>query len=260
MPVDMYPQLFSRDGSGRPEKGERRCDLVLISLKRNIVDATFIEVKWRRGSTPLEELAQNMLLQMESSAQIMRNRFFSVDRIDGALQRSYLANVLRFYFERSRRYQLFDPEAETSFLEHLTRLEKTGLEFKSNYEGYVVSLDREARKPLLLNNAKIVTLTAKDFEDETDFLYAIAQSVSKLERNNVELSPVIEQQREFNGVVDEDITIPINGDEDVTVPINGHEHVNTLMSEDITPIAEPVLQDTSEIVIPLGEASGETVS
>ncbi len=250
VPVDMYPQLFSRDGSGKSEKGERRCDLVLISLKRNIVDATFIEVKWRRGSTPLEELAQNMLLQMESSAQIMQNRFFSVERIDGALQRSYLANVLRFYFERSRRYQLFDPEAETSFLEHITRLEKTGLEFRSNYEGYVVSLDREARKPLLLDDAKIVTLTAKDFEDETDSFYAIAQSVSKPEQNSVEPPPTGGQQGENDEVVDEDIT----------VPMDENELVNAVKSDNTIPIVEPVRQDTSEIVIPLGEASGETVA
>ncbi|MEO8956901.1 MAG: hypothetical protein ABI465_20305, partial [Ktedonobacteraceae bacterium] len=248
VPVDMYPQLFSRDGSGRSEKGERRCDLVLISLKRNIVDAAFIEVKWRRGSTPLEELAQNMLLQMESSAQIMRNRFFSVDRIDGALQRSYLANVLRFYFERSRRYQLFDPQTEVSFLEHITRLEKTGLDFRPSYEGYVVSLDREARKPLLLDDAKIVTLTARDFEDEADFLHALSQSIT--EKSKVE-PPFIEVYQHENNVVSEKDGV----DEDVTVPVN--EHMNAGMSDDITPIAEPVLPDTSEIVIPLGEASGE---
>src|SRR5258708_26925690 len=127
VPVDIYPQMFSQEGTGRSARGERRCDLVLISLKRNIVDATFIEVKWRRGLVPLESLAQDMVLQMEGSAQTMKERFFSENRVDGALQRSYLANVLRFYFERSRRYGLFDPEAAASFLEHVTRLEKTGL-------------------------------------------------------------------------------------------------------------------------------------
>ncbi len=168
IPVDIYPRLFSQDGSGKPAQGERRCDLVLISLKRNIVDATFIEVKWRRGSVPFQDLAENMVLQMEGSAQAMKNRFFHEGRIDGALQRSYLANVLRFYFERSRRYRLFDASAEASFLEHVTRLEKTGLDFRPSYEGYIVSLESEPRKPLLLDNAKVVVLTAKDFENDTE--------------------------------------------------------------------------------------------
>ena len=65
VPVDIYPRLFSQEGTGKPLRGERRCDLMLVSLKRNIVDATFIEVKWRRGRVPLEELAQDMVLQMD---------------------------------------------------------------------------------------------------------------------------------------------------------------------------------------------------
>ncbi|HCI80882.1 MAG TPA: hypothetical protein DHW02_14465, partial [Ktedonobacter sp.] len=168
LPVDIYPRLFSPNGTGKSERGERRCDMVLVSLQRNIVNATFIEVKWRRGRTPLEDLAQDMLLQMEGSAQAMKNRFFNPQRVDGALQRSYLANVLRFYFERSRRYQLFDTEAENAFLENLTKLEKTGLEFRPTYEGYIVSLESEQRKPLLMGDAKFTLLTAKSFEGEAD--------------------------------------------------------------------------------------------
>ncbi|GHO82266.1 ATP-binding protein [Dictyobacter formicarum] len=169
IPVDTYPRLFSLDSSGKSIAGERRCDLVLISLKRNIVDATFIEVKWRRGRVPFEDLSRDMVLQMKSSATIMRNRFFNDGRVDGALQRSYLANVLRFYFERSRRYQLFDPEAEHSFLEHVSRLEKTGLDFRPSYEGYIVSLEGEERKPFPMDEARITVLTAKDFEQSTEF-------------------------------------------------------------------------------------------
>jgi DNA phosphorothioation-dependent restriction protein DptH len=103
----------------------------------------------------------------------MRNRFFNEHRIDSALQRSYLANVVRFYFERSRRYNLFDPTAEAPFIEQLTRLEKAGLEFRPAYAGYVVSLDGIQRKPLFIDTqterAKIVVLTARDLEQATEF-------------------------------------------------------------------------------------------
>jgi DNA phosphorothioation-dependent restriction protein DptH len=165
LPVDLYPRIFSASGTGQPGSGERRCDLALIALKRNIVEATFIEVKWRRGTMPLERLAADMALQMQATAETMRQRFFDRQQLDGALQRAYLANVLRFYFERARRYRLFDPEAEAIFLDNLARLEKEELGFRPSYEGYIVSLESEPRKPLVVEGARIQLLTARDFQD-----------------------------------------------------------------------------------------------
>ena len=200
IPVDIYPRLFSTTGSGRSARGERRCDLVLISLKRNIVEATFIEVKWRRGNIPLEQLAEDMVLQMEGSAQAMQNRFFDENRVDGALQRSYLANVLRFYFERSRRYKLFDSDAETSFLQNVTQLEKTGLKFRATYEGYVVKLDDEPRnKPLLIGEAKITLLTARDFANEPVLLPTIPPSNYQQSTPNV---PVVKEVSTYETPID----------------------------------------------------------
>ncbi len=170
VPVDINPRLFSLDGGGRPQRGERRCDMMLVSFRRNIFDATFIEVKWRKGQMPLfEELGKDMALQMQSSAQAMQRRFFNENRIDNALQRAYLANVLRFYLDRARRYQLFDPAAESAFIDQIGRLEKAGMEFRPAYEGYIVSLEAVPRnKPLLIDTptekAKIFVLTAQDLE------------------------------------------------------------------------------------------------
>ncbi len=253
VPVDIYPRLFSQDGSGKSTRGERRCDLVLVSLKRNIVDAAFIEVKWRRGRVPLEELAQDMVLQMEGSAQAMKNRFFNDKRIDGALQRSYLANVLRFYFERSRRYGLFDLEAESSFLEHVTRLEKTGLDFRSNYEGYIVSLDSEARKPLLLDNAKVVVLTASNFESDRDFFPPLTQSMSLQSRTDP-LSG--EEQLSDRHTISSYMTE--GGDtEEATVTIPPKER--TVSNNQEISLASQEQAASSELIIPLGEAQGERV-
>lgn len=176
IPVDPHPHLFSSDGSPLPIRGERRCDLILVGLRRNIVEASFIEVKWRRGSAPLESLALDMLLQMSGTAQLFQRRFFDDVRPDGVLQRANLANVLRFYFERSRRYGLFDPAAEATFLEHLTRLEKSGLAFRPSLEGYIVSLESDPRNPWAQSDgessAKITLLTARDFDGSTHFQVA----------------------------------------------------------------------------------------
>ena len=254
VPVDIYPRIFSQEGSSKPLHGERQCDLMLVSLKRNIVDATFIKVKLRRGRVPLEELAQNMVLQMEGSAQAMKKRFFNERRIDGALQRSYLANVLRFYFERSRRYNLFDPDSESSFLEHLTRLEKTGLDFRPTYEGYIVSLDSEPRKPLLLGDGKIVLLTARDFENDTELFPAPSRFVS--EQSQMDIVTFDEQQLHSSEVQS-------NRFEEELV---GHEKKPRLLQYEEQPVTfsiEPQnVQDqieADEVVIPLGEALGEQV-
>ncbi len=257
VPVDIYPRLFSLDGSGKSSRGERRCDLVLVSLKRNIVDATFIEVKWRRGRVPLEELAQDMVLQMEGSAQAMKNRFFNEDRIDGALQRSYLANVLRFYFERSRRYKVFDTDAESTFLEHVTRLEKTGLDFRATYEGYIVSLDSEPRKPLLLDNVKIVVLTARDFESDTALFPTLAQSLSR--QNWAGGPPLEEPQHDLDGVQSTLTELEDADDRTATRPLQQATPSMTSTVEQVVPIDTQDSVNDTEVVVPLGEASGEQV-
>ena len=256
VPVDIYPRIFSQDGSGKPTRGERRCDLVLVSLKRNIVDATFIEVKWRRGRAPLEELAQNMVLQMEGSARAMKNRFFNENRIDGALQRSYLANVLRFYFERSRRYKLFDHDAEGSFLEHATRLEKTGLDFRPSYEGYIVSLDSEPRKPLLLDNAKVVILTTRDFESDTELFPTLAQSMSGQGWTDI---AVYEEQHDPDTIQSNISEVEGTDDGTDTQPLRSDDSPVTSSIDQKSPIDFQNQPDSSEVVIPLGEASGERV-
>jgi len=257
VPVDIYPRLFLQDSLGKSERGERRCDLVLVSLKRNIVDATFIEVKWRRGRVPFEELAQDMVLQMEGSAQAMKNRFFNENRVDGALQRSYLANVLRFYFERSRRYNLFDPDAEGSFLEHATRLEKTGLDFRPGYEGYIVSLDSEPRKPLLLDNAKVVVLTARDFESDTELFPALAQSMSV--QGWTDLTTFEEQQPNPDAIQSNISEVEDAEDGTDTQPLRSNGPSVTSGIDQKSPVDVQNQVDNSEIVIPLGEALGEQV-
>ena len=177
VPVDLHPRLFLREGGKAAQEGDRRCDLALFSLKRSIVEVTFIEVKWRRGRVPFDRIGGEMYLQMQSSRRILEDRFFNPERIDGALQRSHLGNVLRFYFERSCRYGLFDTEMERTFLERLAELEKAGLEFRPFYEGYIVSLN-EHPTTFPIKEAKIRVLTATDFDTE-EFPMLTSISVSQ---------------------------------------------------------------------------------
>ncbi len=90
--------------------------------------------------------------------------------------------MLRFYFERSRRYKLFDSEMEHTFLERLAELEKAGLEFRYTYEGYIVCLD-EKDTTFPVKEATIRVLTAADFDtDVFPMLSSISASQSYFRR------------------------------------------------------------------------------
>ncbi len=258
VPVDIYPRLFSLEGSGRALRGERRCDLVLISFKRNIFHATFIEVKWRKGQTPLlQELAEDMILQMDGSAQAIRSRFFDEERIDSVLQRSYLANIIRFYFERSRRYQLFDPSAVATFIEQLSRLEKSGLEYRPSYEGYVVSLESVQRKSLMIDTqtgkAVIKVLTTQDLEDVTWLLPFQASSFGSGDR-----VADLEEKSPYDEYTEIDDTLsPATWIHEEKLE-STESKVDDQPAQENTPV-EQTLTASAKVVVSLGDASGSPV-
>lgn len=165
VPIDLHRDLFWPGGVGPIALGERRCDLALFTLRRGIVEVTFIEVKWRRGPLgDISDLVQDMSLQMEATGKLVEERFFNPEHIDGALQRARLANVLRFYANRSLRYGLLAPEAAVTIGGHLTRLEKAGLEFRARHEGFVISLEDPPRAPIVYDNVTVRVLSALDFD------------------------------------------------------------------------------------------------
>ncbi|WP_129677779.1 ATP-binding protein [Candidatus Chloroploca sp. Khr17] len=157
VPVDSAPQIFRRTLPGQPQS-ERRCDLALFSFKRGgVVEVTFIEVKWRRGAVPFESLASDMLIQMQSSAALVRACFFAEpDRVDGVLQRARLANVLRFYLARAQRHDAVEPESVAPILEHLGKLERREVEFRPRYEGYIITPDDIPERMLHPQDATII--------------------------------------------------------------------------------------------------------
>lgn len=259
IPVDAYPRIFSPSGESKSQRGERRCDLVLVSLRRNIVEATFIEVKWRRGQAPLQELAEDMALQMQGSAQAIRNRFFNEQRLDGTLQRAYLANILKFYFERARRYQLFDHNAEKSFLEQLERLEKaTPPDFRASYEGYIVNLDGVQRKLSidveprdgLPDKASIRVLTAENLSQDSAFTLNYQGAYAPYE------------QPANDAVNDEEHAHDDTNDENEQ-PAYTHTSLNKSNApENTLPMQTEAIAPTivtDEVTVPLGESLGEPV-
>ena len=158
VPVDAHRAVFWPEGGAT---GQRRCDLALFTLRRGVVEATFIEVKWRRGPLgDVTELAEEMAEQVLASAEAVRLRFFNPDRVDGVLQRAYLATVLRFYCDRAQRYGMLQPDTADAFRAHLRQLERGGMEYRPSHEGFIVSLESQERPSFVVRDNVHVTLLA----------------------------------------------------------------------------------------------------
>ena len=159
VPMDIGAEIFHQALPGQQHR-EQHCDLALFSFKRGgglEVEVTFIEVKWRRGTIPFESLASDMVTQMQSSAALVRKRFFAEpDRIDGVLQRARLANLLRFYLERAQRHDLIAPERAATILEQLGRLERQEVTFRPSYEGYIITPDATPDRTIALQEGATI--------------------------------------------------------------------------------------------------------
>jgi hypothetical protein len=167
VPINLHGHLLGESRAALDRPGTDACDAVLVMLRRNIVEATFIGVRWLRGATDPQDLAYEMLLPLERAGHQIESRFFDENRVEGALQRARLASVLRFYFERSQRYGLFEPAHQASFMEHLARLEKTGLDFRPSFEGYIVTTSAHAIAPFTIGDARFKVLRPGDLEHGT---------------------------------------------------------------------------------------------
>jgi DNA phosphorothioation-dependent restriction protein DptH len=162
IPVDSAPRLVSRTLAEGIKKGERRCDLLLLSMKRNAIDMTFIEVKWRRGTSSFDSLATEMEAQMRLTEESVRERYFSSERADSVLQRAYFANIVRFYIDRAHRYKLLKDDAHKGFMESLRFIERPSYSFNAKQRGFIVTLEKASTPSLQTGESVIEVITASD--------------------------------------------------------------------------------------------------
>jgi hypothetical protein len=173
VPVDAHVGLFGPATSGATQAREHHCDLALIGLRRGIVEAALIEVKWRRGPLgDITDLVSTIEKQTRATGKAVQERFFNEQRVDGALQRAYLATVLRFYCARSQRYGLLDRDEASTFLKNVGLIERSGLDFRPSYEGFIISLEDSGRAEILSGDFHAQVLTSRDFEQATSDLMA----------------------------------------------------------------------------------------
>lgn len=115
IPVDSHIALFHQTPNEleNSEVTLKRTDLMLVEVQGRKLHIDFIEVKNRKYTSPqmLIELQSEIEAKNKSTEAHFRAHFLGVDknkRFDAEIKNKELVNILLFYFERARRYGLFE--------------------------------------------------------------------------------------------------------------------------------------------------------
>lgn len=116
IPVDSHIDLFAEHKRTADDSSIRiqRSDLILASARDGKLVLRLIEVKYRSnvGGVGEDLILQEAIAQKNTDTQKVFERKFvprlESDRLDRELQNKELANLLRFYLERSQRHGLID--------------------------------------------------------------------------------------------------------------------------------------------------------
>jgi DNA phosphorothioation-dependent restriction protein DptH len=142
VPADGHIELLEPRPRDDVNTSRQRCDLLLVRPIKKGFDIRLIEVKWRSSLSNGEaaNLAEEMAAQMQATANVLMERYFNENRVDGALQRAALAHMLRFYLGRARRHGLIDPANANAFEAHLSIIEQDEMRLQTSNEGYIIVL------------------------------------------------------------------------------------------------------------------------
>jgi DNA phosphorothioation-dependent restriction protein DptH len=148
VPVDSHIGLFylSRAELENADLTLKRTDLLLVELKERSLHIDLIEVKNRKASSPaaLVELHTQIRDKNANTEKHFRRNFLGGEneRLDSAIKHKELANILRFYFDRAKRYRLFDDAASgdaptTQFQLGLEAVEAGVCQVSFGHEGFI---------------------------------------------------------------------------------------------------------------------------
>lgn len=162
VPVDSHQEIFGRNAPGN-ETG-RRCDMLIVRVSQRKFSIQCVEVKSRRSAALPTELADTIADQLESTRDLLEQRYFSSDppRIDAALQRAQLAGLLHYYADRAVTNGLIAGDKAASTHKHIDSLVEGGVDVEISMRGYVISLTGAEGIPAEHRGIPITVLTASD--------------------------------------------------------------------------------------------------
>ena len=159
VPLDAHVDLFHTARNQAEAVGDavtlRRTDLALfdLDLGTRTVTCNLVEVKCcaqRLGLSGYGQLKEHITRQLDESERILQQHFDPLrtvhDRPDRLLKTRQLTTLLEFYLERSRRYDLMEPDAAEEARSLLDRLEE-GYTLRFSRSGVVFDFDKPGTEP-----------------------------------------------------------------------------------------------------------------
>jgi hypothetical protein len=152
IPVDAHQEVFSPKRHD-DQRDNDRCDLLLVKVKDDDFEISFVEVK-TRTSRFIDDLPGTMATQMENTSEWLRHLLFDAasSRVDQSLQWSRWASLLHFYADRSRLHGFITPDEIGGIHGQISRIcERRIRPTKMVNKGFIVCLDFEGSKPESVN-------------------------------------------------------------------------------------------------------------
>jgi hypothetical protein len=147
IPVDSHIDLFAEHKRTSDDAAIRlqRSDLIHISATGSKLVFRLIEVKYRSSAGGIGEdanLKDAIASKNEDTQKVFQARFVprpDKDRLDRELQNKELANLLRFYLDRSRRHGLFEDTGGgiTALLEAIRKVEDATFDIAFEKAGFI---------------------------------------------------------------------------------------------------------------------------
>lgn len=163
VPVDTHDEIFGR-AAREPDQAARRCDILLVRVRRNGISIDCVEVKSRKAAALPTQLADDIVDQVEETRRLLISRFFATDpaRIDAQLQRARLAGMLHYYADRAVTSRTLRPERLGDTHKLIDRHLESESPVDISMHGYVISLQGAAGFPARHRQVPITVLTAND--------------------------------------------------------------------------------------------------
>jgi DNA phosphorothioation-dependent restriction protein DptH len=147
IPVDSHIDLFAAHKRASDDSSLRlqRSDLIHVSAKNGNLIFRLIEVKYRSSAGGAGEdaiLKDAIASKNEDTQKVFHSRFVpraQKDCLDRELQNKELANLLRFYMDRSRRHGLLEdtPKGTTALLDAIRKVEDGNFDITFEKAGFI---------------------------------------------------------------------------------------------------------------------------
>lgn len=167
IPVDSHIDLFAEHKRMADDSSIRlqRSDIIHVRAKDGKLIFRLIEVKYRSsvGSAGEDMILKEAIASKNADTRkVFETRFVprtdndrlgqelqNKDRLDRELQNKELSNLIHFYFERSRRYGLFEdsPEGTATLLEAIRKIEDGQFEVVFEKAGYIYHTEGLSKPP-----------------------------------------------------------------------------------------------------------------